>query len=431
MTSWVEHVIWWHVYPLGFVGAGHHRTEPHALRRLEGWLDHLVSLGANGLLLGPVFTSSSHGYDTTDYFHVDPRLGDDADLDRLVIACHDRGIRVLLDGVFNHAGREFPPVAQALAEGAGSPAAEWVSRLYDHGGTVTADYFEGHDTLVTLNHASPRVQEFVRDVMLHWLRRGIDGWRLDAAYAVPASFWAAVMPGVRQEFGEAWFVGEMIHGDYAGYVAESGIDSVTQYELWKAVWSALDSVNLHELDWTLRRHRDLLEHVLPMTFLSNHDVTRVASQVRDHRHLTHAVALLGFLPGVPSVYYGDEFGLEAVKEQRPGGDDAVRPEFPQARGRFSNPHPEVEAAYRRMLGLRRRHPWLVDAVVTTDQVANDHLLVHAAARREPGQRLSLVLNLADRPYAALERGAALEASSPLVEAAVAPHGWAVLVPGDR
>ena len=431
MTSWVEHVIWWHVYPLGFVGAGHHRTEPHALRRLEGWLDHLVSLGANGLLLGPVFTSSSHGYDTTDYFHVDPRLGDDADLDRLVIACHDRGIRVLLDGVFNHAGREFPPVAQALAEGAGSPAAEWVSRLYDHGGTVTADYFEGHDTLVTLNHASPRVQEFVRDVMLHWLRRGIDGWRLDAAYAVPASFWAAVMPGVRQEFGEAWFVGEMIHGDYAGYVAESGIDSVTQYELWKAVWSALDSVNVHELDWTLRRHRDLLEHVLPMTFLSNHDVTRVASQVRDHRHLTHAVALLGFLPGVPSVYYGDEFGLEAVKEQRPGGDDAVRPEFPQARGRFSNPHPEVEAAYRRMLGLRRRHPWLVDAVVTTDQVANDHLVVHAAARREPGQRLSLVLNLADRPYAALERGAALEASSPLVEAAVAPHGWAVLVPGDR
>jgi glycosidase len=431
VTSWVEHVIWWHVYPLGFVGAGHHRTEPHALRRLEGWLDHLVSLGANGLLLGPVFTSSSHGYDTTDYFHVDPRLGDDADLDRLVIACHDRGIRVLLDGVFNHAGREFPPVAQALAEGAGSPAAEWVSRLYDHGGTVTADYFEGHDTLVTLNHASPRVQEFVRDVMLHWLRRGIDGWRLDAAYAVPASFWAAVMPGVRQEFGEAWFVGEMIHGDYAGYVAESGIDSVTQYELWKAVWSALDSVNLHELDWTLRRHRDLLEHVLPMTFLSNHDVTRVASQVRDHRHLTHAVALLGFLPGVPSVYYGDEFGLEAVKEQRPGGDDAVRPEFPQARGRFSNPHPEVEAAYRRMLGLRRRHPWLVDAVVTTDQVANDHLVVHAAARREPGQRLSLVLNLADRPYAALERGAALEASSPLVEAAVAPHGWAVLVPGDR
>ena len=428
MTSWVDHVIWWHVFPLGFVGADRHPEAPHGLRRLEGWLDHLLSLGANGLLLGPVFASSSHGYDTIDYFHIDSRLGDDGDLDRLVRSCHDRGIRVLLDGVCNHAGRGFPPGAQALAEGPGSPAAEWVHRLYDHGGMVTADYFEGHDTLVTLNHASPRVRELVRDVMLHWLRRGIDGWRLDAAYAVPASFWAAVLPPVRQEFGEAWFVGEMIHGDYAGYVAESGIDSVTQYELWKAIWSALDTVNLHELDWTLRRHRDLLEHLVPMTFLSNHDVTRVASQIRDRRHWTHAVALLGFLPGVPSIYYGDEFGLEAVKEQRPGGDDAVRPELPEQRGQFANPHREVEAAYRQVIGLRRRYSWLVDAVVATADVANDRLVVHAEARRQPGTRLSLVLNLADRPYAAPGLGQVVESSAPTVGGAVAAHGWAVLAP---
>ena len=109
----------------------------------------------------------------------------------------------------------------------------------------------------------------------------------------------------------------MIHGDYAGYVAKSGIDSVTQYELWHAIWSALDSVNLYALDWTLGRHRALLEHLIPMTFLSNHDVTRVASQIRDRRHLTHAVALLGFLPGVPSVYYGDEFGLQASRSSGP------------------------------------------------------------------------------------------------------------------
>jgi cyclomaltodextrinase / maltogenic alpha-amylase / neopullulanase len=431
VTSWVDHVIWWHVYPLGFVGADRHPGATHSLRRLEGWLDHLVSLGANGLLLGPVFASSSHGYDTTDYFRIDPRLGDDNDLDRLVRTCHDRGIRVLLDGVFNHAGREFPPVAQALREGPSSPAADWVHRLYDHDGMVTAEYFEGHDTLVTLNHASPRVQEFVRDVMLHWLRRGIDGWRLDAAYAVPASFWAAVLPAVRQEFGEAWFVAEMIHGDYAGYAAESGIDSVTQYELWKAIWSALETVNLHELDWTLGRHRDLLEHLVPLTFLSNHDVTRVASQIRDRRHWTHAVALLGFLPGVPSIYYGDEFGLEAVKEERPGGDDAVRPELPGERGQFANRHREVEAAYRQMIGLRRRYSWLVDAVPTTAEVANDHLIVDAEPRHRSGQRLSLVLNLADRPYAAPDRGDAVESSAPLADGAVPPHGWAVLATDAR
>ena len=428
VTTWRNHVIWWHVYPLGFVGAASHPPAPHGLRRIEGWLDHLVSLGANGLLLGPVFTSTSHGYDTVDYFAIDPRLGDGDDFDRLVAACHDRGIRVLLDGVFNHAGREFPPVARALAEGPGSASADWVRKLYDNDGMVTADYFEGHDTLVTLNHASPQVQQLVRDVMLHWLRRGIDGWRLDAAYAVPAEFWASVLPEVRREFGEAWIVGEMIHGDYAGYVAQSGIDSVTQYETWKAIWSALDTVNLHELDWTLGRHRALLEHLVPMTFLSNHDVTRVASQIRDRRHLSHAVALLGFLPGVPSVYYGDEFGLEAVKEQRPGGDDAVRPELPGDRGQYANPHPEVEATYRQVLGMRRRNSWLVDAVITTADVANDHLVVRAAGRHEPDRRLSLVLNLADRPYAAPDGGELVESSAPLVGGAIAPHSWVVLAP---
>ena len=134
-----------------------------------------------------------------------------------------------------------------------------------------------------------------------------------------------------------------------------------------------------------------------MTFLSNHDVTRVASQIRDRRHLTHAVALLGFLPGVPSVYTATSSACEAIKEQRPGGDDAVRPELPEERGQFANNHPEVETAYRQILGLRRRNPWLVDAVIATAEVANEHLVVHAAARRNPGPRLSLVLNLADRP----------------------------------
>ena len=172
-----NHVIWLHVYPLGLSGR-ESSARAAGLRRIEGWLDHLVSLGANGLLLGPVFTSSSHGYDTVDYFAIDPRLGDGETSTGWSPRCHDRGIRVLLDGVFNHAGREFPPVARALAEGPGSASADWVRKLYDNDGIVTADYFEGHDTLVTLNHASAQVQQFVRDVMLHWLRRGstAGGW---------------------------------------------------------------------------------------------------------------------------------------------------------------------------------------------------------------------------------------------------------------
>jgi cyclomaltodextrinase len=427
--SWVDHVIWWQVYPLGFLGAekelGSVLSTVNRLPRLSGWLDHLISWGGNGLLLGPIFTSTSHGYDTVDYFRIDPRLGDDADFDDLVAACRARGIRLLLDGVFNHAGRNFPPLAQALAEGPGSAAEEWVSRLYDTDGVITADYFEGHDNLITLNHNSPRVQHFVRDVMLHWLRRGIDGWRLDAAYAVPAEFWAAVLPEVRKEFPDAWFVGEMIHGDYVDYVQTAGLDSVTEYELWWAIWSSIDNVNFHELEWTLGRHARFVEHFLPLTFLSNHDVSRVASQIRDQRHWSHAVALLCFLPGVPSVYYGDEFGLEAVKENRPSGDDAVRPEMPDERGLFDHSHPEVEQAYRRMIGLRRRHSWLVDGVLRIERVDKAHLVVRSRARH--GQEsLALALNLSSAPLPLGDAAEVLEAQPAVAVAAVAPHGWAVI-----
>jgi cyclomaltodextrinase / maltogenic alpha-amylase / neopullulanase len=429
MGSWVDHVIWWQVYPLGFLGAEKElasvQGEVSRLPRLRGWLDHLISWGGNGLLLGPIFTSASHGYDTVDYFRIDPRLGDDADFDGLVAACRARGVRLLLDGVFNHAGRGFPPVAQALAEGPGSAAEEWVSKLYNTAGVITADYFEGHDNLITLNHSSPRVQQFVRDVMLHWLRRGIDGWRLDAAYAVPAEFWAAVLPEVRTEFPDAWFVGEMIHGDYIAYVKTAGLDSVTEYELWWAIWSSIDKINFHELEWTLGRHARFVEHFLPLTFLSNHDVTRVASQIRDQRHWSHAVALLCFVPGVPSVYYGDEFGLEAVKENRPSGDDAVRPEMPHERWLFQHSHPEVEQAYRRMIGLRRRHPWLVDGVLQIELVDKAHLIVRSQARRGH-ESLTLALNLGSAPLLLSDAAEVLEAQPAVVGGAVPPHGWAVV-----
>jgi glycosidase len=181
----------------------------------------------------------------------------------------------------------------------------------------------------------------------------------------------------------------------------------------------LNSVNFHELDWTLGRHRELLEHLVPLTFLSNHDVTRVASQISDARHYTHAVALLAFLPGIPSIYYGDEFGLRAIKEQRPGGDDSVRPELPGQRGLFTEPHhPDVEVSYQRMVGLRRRHPWLVDAIVSTAQVANAHLVVHAQGRRQPDRRLTLALTWPTSRSPSSVNGEVLEASSPVAETAV-------------
>ena len=237
--DWVRHAIWWHVYPLGAVGA--YPGEPpgpdeHRLRRLVSWLDHVVALGASGLLLGPVFASTTHGYDTVDHLRIDPRLGDDTDFDDLVAEAHGRGVKVLLDGVFNHVGRDSA-IARRSVDALEGRSDDEVWLLRDADGAFVG--FEGHGALVTLDHAHPSVVDYVVRVMNHWLDRGADGWRLDAAYAVPTTFWAQVLPRVRAEHPDAWFVAEVIHGDYPAFVQESTVDSVTQYELWKAIWSSL------------------------------------------------------------------------------------------------------------------------------------------------------------------------------------------------
>src|SRR5262249_48387883 len=149
-------------------------------------------------------------YDTTDHYRIDPRLGDDDDFDYVVAEARRRGLRVLLDGVFNHVGTDFGKYVEAADSAA---AAAWF-----RGRPGRVHTFEGHSELITLNHGNPEVADYVVDVMSHWLQRGADGWRLDAAYAVPQQFWATALPRVRDRFPDAWFVGELIHGDYAAVV---------------------------------------------------------------------------------------------------------------------------------------------------------------------------------------------------------------------
>lgn len=411
MIDWARYAIFWGVFPLGFTGAEDVLDDPdrepaHRLPRLSGWLDHLVELGCNGLLLNPLFASMSHGYDTLDYFRIDPRIGDLDDFDALVAACHERGIRVVLDGVFNHVGRSYPGQAEL----------------------TTGEVFEGEHQLVVLDHESAAVQALVRDVMTYWLERGVDGWRLDAAYAVPADFWTTVVPAVRERFPEAWFLGEMIHGDYAGYAEQAGLDSITQYELWKAIWSSIENQNLFELDHSLGRHAQLLDRLVPFTFLDNHDTTRVASQISDRRHWGHAIALLLFLPGIPCLYYGDELGLTGIKEERLGGDDAIRPELPASPAEVEDVNQGVLELYRRLIGLRRRTPWLTDAVLTTSDVTNTYLRITARPRSgsaAEGGPLTLVLNLGDDPTGLPDGSTSLETSHPDQPYHVAAHGWAI------
>jgi hypothetical protein len=136
------------------------------------------------------------------------------------------------------------------------------------------------------------------------------------------------LPTVRTRHPDAYVFGEVIHGDYAGFVRDTGVDSVTQYELWKAIWSALNDRNLFELAWALERHNAMLDSFVPQTFIGNHDVTRIASQLLDERHLAHALVILMTCGGLPSIYAGDEQGFRGVKEHRAGGDGAIRPAFP-------------------------------------------------------------------------------------------------------
>ena len=418
--------MWWHVYPLGFTGAPIREQEPahppHRLARIEAWLDHVVELGLNGIALGPIAASSTHGYDTTDLMALDPRLGDDDDLDRLLAAAHERGIRVLLDGVFNHVGREHPAFQAALADG---PEAA-LFRLDDGEAAV----FEGHDALVALDHASDATVDLVVRVMDHWLRRGIDGWRLDAAYSVPNEFWARVLPTVRERHPHAWFVGEVIHGDYAEIVRASTMDAVTQYELWQGIWHGIADANLFELEHAIGRHDELLATFVPYTFVGNHDVTRIASAIGVDL-VPHALAILMTVAGTPAIYAGDELGMLGVKEERVGGDDAVRPEMsatPPAQGELDPAAARILDVTRQLIAVRRRHPWLTRA--HTDVVVVEHatiVLRTATADASIVTALSIgdeptTLPVADATEVLAGEGATLEGD--VVH--LAPRGWAVL-----
>jgi len=434
VPDWVRHAIWWHVYPLGFVGAFPADNPPtsaeHRLTRIVDWLDHAVELGASGIALGPVFASRTHGYDTTDHYRIDPRLGDDADFDRLVDEARRRGLRVLLDGVFNHVGTDFARYRAAI-DSDDSDAANWFV-----GRPGKFRNFEGHGDLITLNHRNPAVVDYVVDVMSHWLGRGVDGWRLDAAYAVPETFWAEVLPRVRHAHPQAWFVAEVIHGDYAAFIEGSGVDSVTQYELWKAIWSSLNDSNFHELDWAMQRHNGFLDAFAPLTFVGNHDVTRIASQLLRPEHLGHALVLLFTVGGVPTVYAGDEFAYRGVKEDRAGGDDAVRPEFGSTPTDLDDSARDTLNLHRYLIGLRRRHPWLFEARTAALHLEN-RVLVYETRHRDDALIVALnlddsaaTLSVTELTGGAAEVMAGSGAPPPEVvsQTTIPPQGWLILTP---
>jgi len=442
MPDWADGTVWWHVYPLGFVGAPRAAWSgmevTHRLPRLIRWLDYAVEMGANGLALGPIFQSTSHGYDTLDFHRIDPRLGDEADFDALVRAVRDRGMRLMLDGVFNHVGQEHPLFRKALADGPESEAASWFRLTWPPdrrpGEAPYFSTFEGHRQLPALNHDNPKVADFVVEVMNRRLDRGVDAWRLDAAHAVPAPFWREVFARVRAVHPDVFFQAEVLFGDFVHVVEAGGFDSLTQYELWHGLTSALNDKAMFKLGWAFDRHNAYLDRFAPSTFLGNHDVTRIASLLNDERHLPHALAVLLFSGGIPSIYYGDEQAFRGEKERRQGGDDSLRPAFPdkpEDLWPYGWPHYRL---HQRLIALRREHPWIARAETRPIQIADDYFVYELRAGAEA---LFVALNVGDRsenlrvPGARTVLAGEARVTAPGTDSAtvhLADHGWAVVDP---
>ena len=333
---WSDKSVFYQIYPLGLCGAPRENdgaTVPR-IRRLLDWTEHIKGVGADAVYFCPVFQSDAHGYDTRDYRVLDCRLGDNRDFKAVCDAFHAAGLRVVLDGVFNHVGRGFWAFQDLLQNREHSAYRDWF--FVDFGGDspygdgLWYEGWEGHYELVKLNLRNPAVADYLLDAIRFWVEEfGIDGLRLDVAYLLDRDFIRRLRgfcDGLKPDF---FLVGEMLGGDYNQLLGEGLLHSVTNYECYKGLYSSLNSMNLFEIahslgrqfgpeDWTLYKGRRLL------SFVDNHDVTRAASILRDPSHLPLLYALLFAMPGIPCVYYGSEWGQKGEKSQ---GDDALRPDI--------------------------------------------------------------------------------------------------------
>lgn len=371
VPEWARRAIFYHIYPLGFFNApmsnGGRMASVPRLAGLRDYYDHIQNLGATALYLGPIFESLSHGYDTTDYYTIDRRLGDVNLFRQIVDELHQRGMRVILDGVFHHTGRGFFAFQDLCQSGRESRYKDWytinwgANSGYNDG--FAYECWEGFEALPRLNLDNAEVKEYLFQVARMWLNDiGVDGWRLDVAHKINPSFWWEFRRVCKETRPDCLLVGELVGGDYRTWVAHDLLDSGTDYQLYKALYSSLNDKNFWELKAVLERgqhpewglYRDL--HM--MTFLGNHDVNRIASQLGDKRHLYPALILLLTLPGIPCLYYGDEIGMTG-KVKGPEGDAPVRQPMPESDAAWPNADRSLYRETARLAQLRKSHPSVI------------------------------------------------------------------------
>lgn len=336
MRAWYNEAVFYHIYPLGLLGAPKRNegTEiEHRMRALFPWIEHMKDLGCTAVYIGPLFESTTHGYDTRDYRRVDRRLGDNDDFREFVAKCHEAGIRVVVDGVFNHTGREFFAFQDIQKNREHSPYVNWYKGINFGWNNPYNDGF-GYEAwrncfeLVNLNLWEGAVREYLFDVIHFWIQEfDIDGIRLDCADCLTFDFMKEMRWRTSREKEDFWLMGEVIHGDYARWANDETLHSVTNYELHKGLYSGHNDHNYFEIAHTIRREFDenggIYRGRTLYSFADNHDVDRLASKLVNKAHLFPEYTLLYTLPGIPSLYYGSEWGIEGRKQG--GNDDPLRP----------------------------------------------------------------------------------------------------------
>ena len=331
--AWYDEAVFYHIYPLGLTGAPKQNSygEPvHRLNTLLPWISHIKEIGCNAIYIGPLFESVGHGYETTDYKKLDSRLGTNEDLTNFVKECHKQGIRVILDGVFNHTGRDFFAFQDIKKNRENSAYKDWYCNVNFWGNNSYNDGFSyvnwgGHDLLVKLNQHNPAVRDYICDVIRFWVSEfDIDGIRLDAADVMEFPYMQALRQVANEVKPEFWLMGEVIHGDYSRWANEGTLHSVTNYALHKAFYSAHNDHNYFEIAHTITYVQRMVGNKLKLySFVDNHDVERIYTKLKNKNHFAPVHVMLYTLPGIPSLYYGSEFGIEGKKERF--SDDSLRP----------------------------------------------------------------------------------------------------------
>lgn len=333
---WLYESTLYQIYPLGFFDAPKENDNTYVPRilKLKDWVPYLKNIGINAVLFNPIFESDTHGYDTRDFMTIDKRLGNNEDFKTVSDELHQAGIKIILDAVFNHVGRNFPPFLDIKENRENSRYLDWFfidfnrNSNYDDG--FWYEGWEGHYELVKLNLRNPELKDYLLECVDFWREHfGVDGLRLDVAYSLDHDFMKELRTRTDSYNCDFALIGEVLFGDYNQIVNDSMLHSCTNYECYKGIFSSFNSLNMFEISYSLNRqfgneNWTLYKGKHLMTFVDNHDVSRIASILTNKYHLPLAYGLLFTMPGIPCIYYGSEWGTPGKKEE---GDNALRPHF--------------------------------------------------------------------------------------------------------